>query len=199
MLPVQTWASPNVQIVLDLAGYLGLAPLAWLLLTRDRLMPSGPLKQSTLLIGGTGAALFAMLIGYVQFNDTYVIALLPFALILIAAELQTAPAGRLWRVATILWSLALIFTVTDLTRKGYDNQQVAWTAADRQVAAGLPFARVAGPKHWAEYHGAFDDWIAAGSPGLHPPPRNLRIGEDPFHDPFYKWLQWRNYENRRGP
>ena len=113
--------------------------------------------------------------------------LLPFTLLAVAAAIEGINLKPFWTAATVIWSLAMLFTITALTSRAYDEQQLAWDNADR-AAIGKPFACVAGPKHWAEYHGAFDDWISAGAPGLRPAPTTLRIGEDPFHDPFYAWM-----------
>lgn len=194
MLPSQSWATVSVQKLLDMVGFLGIAPIAFLFLSGERLLPQRRPAPATVLTGGTGAALLAILMVYVQLNDTYFVTLVPFALLALQPALRAAPPARAWWGLAALLSLAILFTVTDLTRRSYDQQQISWDAADREAAAGKPYKRVAGPKHWAEYHGAFDDWIAAGAPGLQPPRRMLKVGEDPFHDPFYHWLQWRSYE-----
>jgi 4-amino-4-deoxy-L-arabinose transferase-like glycosyltransferase len=191
MLPVQPWATPIVERLLDLAGFLIVVPLCWLAFSRGKLLPERRPSPAVLLVAGTGAALFLVLFIYVQLNDTYVVTLLPFTLLALAVAMRGIEPGRFWMAATIGWSLVMIFAVTGLTARAYDAQQVVWDEADR-AAIGKPYACVAGPKHWAEYHGAFDDWIAAGAPGLRPAPRRFRIGEDPFHDPFYAWLKQRD-------
>jgi hypothetical protein len=194
VIPSQPWVTQNVLRLLDLAGFAAIAPLSLLLFTRLKLLPTHRPNPNMLLIAGTGVALFGMLFVYVQLNDTYVVALLPFLLIGFAAALGEVPS-RFWINSTIVWSFAILAMVSGLTRHNFNAQQRLWDAADRAVAHGPPYDQVAGPKHWAEYHGAFDDWVAAGTPGLHPPPRNLHVGQDPFHDPFYQWLHERDVRN----
>ncbi|MET4666420.1 hypothetical protein [Sphingomonas sp. PvP056] len=197
VIPSQPWASHSLQRLLDLAGYVAIAPLAFLLFSAQRLLPEHRPDAGTLLIAGTGVTMFGLVFIYVQLNDTYVVALLPFLLLIVASILREGPSWK-WSATTIAWSLLLLFGVLGLTRQNFDAQQRVWDAADEAVASGIPYDRVAGPKHWAEYHGAFDDWVAAGTPGLRPPPRILAIGEDPFHDPFYRWLHDRDARNMSG-
>lgn len=194
IIPTQPWMTENVQRLLDLVGFAAIAPLSLLMFLKPKLLPNRWPHPNVLFIAGTGVALFGMLFIYVQLNDTYVVALLPFLLMGVAATLDKAPS-RFWITSNVVWSLAILVTVSGLTRHNFDVQQRLWDAADRAVAYGLPYDQVAGPKHWAEYYGAFDAWIAAGTPGLHPSPRNLKIGQDPFHDPFYKWLHERDARN----
>ena len=198
MIHVQPWATPAVERLLDAAGFLNVVALSWLAFSREQLLPERRPATAMLLVIGTGVGLLVIAFPYVQLNDTYVVTLVPFALIAAAALLRDAEPRKIWLVATTIWSLLLIAGVTYMTRRAFDEQQVAWDAAE-QAAVGKPFACVNGPKHWSEYHGAFDDWIAAGAPGLRPAPARLRIGEDPFHDPFYAWLSQRNPENAACP
>jgi 4-amino-4-deoxy-L-arabinose transferase-like glycosyltransferase len=198
MIHVQPWSTPAVERLLDVAGFLDVVALSWLAFSRDRLLPECRPSTAMLLLIGTGVGLLVIAFPYVQLNDTYVVTLVPFALIAAAALLRDAEPRKTWLVATVIWSLLLIASVTYMTRRAFDAQQVAWDAAE-QAAVGRSFACVDGPKHWSEYHGAFDDWIAAGAPGLRPAPSKLRIGEDPFHDPFYAWLDQRSHESAECP
>jgi len=145
-----------------------------------------------ILLSGTGLSLLALQLAYVQLNDTYVVGLVPFALVAVAARINAIKPSPPWLLGTVLICCVGILATTLWMRKDYDRQQAAWNAADRIAASGIPYHRINGPKHWAEYHGAFDDWIRAGAPGIIPPPPRLRIGQDPFHDPFYSWLNARN-------
>ena len=49
-------------------------------------------------------------------------------------------------------------------RGDYNRQQAYWDAADRLVASGTPPRCIGATRHWSEYHGAFDDWLAATYP-----------------------------------
>ena len=109
----------------DLAGFFGVIPLSWLFFSRDKLLPVRRPSPAALLISGTGAGLFAASFFYVQLNDTYIFSLLPFTLLAISVALRDMKNSRFLIGATeLVWSLAMIFTVTNLTRRGYDKQQV---------------------------------------------------------------------------
>lgn len=194
VLPSQPWASSLVKRVMDMVAFSAIAPLAWLVFS-SRLPDwrSGRPKAFLFLTGGTAMSLFALLGGYVQLNDTYVIALVPFSLLALGYTTLVERIGKPWLVASGALALSMTGLLAVSLHYQYDEQQVAWDEAERALQSGVPAAEISGPKHWAEYHGAFDDWIAAGTPGLQPPPRRLTIGSDPFHDPFYAWLTERNH------
>jgi hypothetical protein len=81
-------------------------------------------------------------------------------------------------------------------RGEYSSQFAAWKAAETLVNTGVEPNNIYiyGPRTWAwaQYHGAYEAWVAAGAPGFGTvPPDNPSI-YDPLHDPFYSWLRRRN-------
>jgi hypothetical protein len=79
-------------------------------------------------------------------------------------------------------------------RGEYAGQQAAWQSANTLMLAGVQPSDIQAPLHWAEYHGAFDAWVAAGAPGFDSLPKDRPHGYDVLHDPFYAWLRDRNKE-----
>jgi len=190
VLPTVLWDQPRlVQIAIDRLAVVNMVPLIWLAVTAFQTLPAiRRARPGAILLGSSGLALYALQLAYVQFNDTYFVSLLPFALLFVAWRLRETGVSRPWLVSGVVLMLVTLVAMAVWMRGDYDRQQRAWQAADRIAAAGLAPARIAAPRHWAEYHGAFDDWIAAGAPGLADPPRTLTPPQDPFHDPFYAWL-----------
>jgi hypothetical protein len=149
------------------------------------------------LCAAVGLSLLVLHMLYVQLNDTYLVGLLPFALLL-AARLPSGagePSRRLGlAVATACCAVSLV--ATSLSMRGdYNEQEAEWRAAERLLAAGIDRRCVGGSRHWAEYHGAFDDWLAA----VHPTFEHRRgdvspAPPGPLHEPFYRWLH-RRYWN----
>ena len=80
-------------------------------------------------------------------------------------------------------------------RGDYNRLQAQWASADRLAASGTPPRCIGATRHWSEYHGAFDDWLAAKHPdfdhqrGVHSP-----APPGPMHDPFYAWMQARSWD-----
>lgn len=195
VLPSQPWATDAAKRVMDTIAFLAIAPLAWLALSNR--LPDWRSRRPhalSLLMGGTALSLLVLLGGYVQLNDTYVVALLPFVLTALGYELSVESISRSWFGASAALALTMTALLAVSLHNQYDEQQIAWDKAEQTLRSGVPAAEISGPKHWAEYHGAFDDWIAAGAPGLKPPSGQLTIGSDPFHDPFYAWLARRNHQ-----
>jgi hypothetical protein len=91
-------------------------------------------------------------------------------------------------------SAALALALTLITglwmRAEYASELEAWKAADSLAAAGVQPSNMAPPLQWAEYRGAFDDWIAAGARGFNPTPQEKAWGSG--DDPFYSWLRRRD-------
>lgn len=155
---------------------------------------------------GTGLGLLVLHLTYTQLNDTYIVAFIPFALLIIAEKLRGDKASG----AALALSAALsviIILITGLCLRGeYSGDFAAWQAAETLVGAGVEPENIDGPRTWALYHGAYEEWIAAGVPGFGVlPPGNPRT-YDPLHDPFRSWLDKRNEEveyrvadSRQGP
>ena len=49
-------------------------------------------------------------------------------------------------------------------RGNYNWQEAQWRAADQLLASGIPLRCIGATRHWTEYHGAFDDWLALTYP-----------------------------------
>jgi hypothetical protein len=94
------------------------------------------------------------------------------------------------------FSIILVLLTALWMRGEYAEQQAAWQSADALMLAGVQPSDIQAPLHWAEYHGAFDAWIAAGTPGFNPSPKDNPRGYDALHDPFSAWLRNRNKKAR---
>jgi hypothetical protein len=130
----------------------------------------------------------------VQLNDTYIVAFIPFALLFAFEPVRTAsPSGIRLRLSTGL-SLAMIPLTSLWMRSEYAAQQAAWQASDELMKQGVSAADIQAPLHWAEYHGAFDAWIASGAPGFKAITTPTSLGYDRLHDPFYEWSRARGDE-----
>lgn len=169
------WLLPNAygsheRVVqgLWLAGVLGaffltlLSLQAWRGLHALRRIPA-----AWLICLGTAGGLAGLHLVYVQFNDTYVLAFLPMALLAPTAALLRG--GDLPRAAVVAsWlacGLAILLICAHL-RGQYNRQEAQWAAADALLAAGISPRCVGASRHWSEYHGAFDDWIEAAYPAF---------------------------------
>lgn len=200
MLPAQFGRSRLLMHLLDLAGIVGGAVLAATGFQESRrLWQSRRLSPALTLLAGTALGLLALHLVYVQFNDTYIPAFVPFGLLAFAKGQQrekgdsTAEA----RDATpMVLSAALSFTflvvMSLYIRAEYAQLDATWKGADALVRAGVPPQSIAAPLAWEKYHGAFDEWVAAGAPGFHDPPSNPTPGYDSFLDPFFAWLRRRD-------
>jgi hypothetical protein len=130
----------------------------------------------------------------VQFFDTYIVPLVPFALLLVAVHYrEPIPAPRL-AVRSLAVSLTTLVVLSLWIRADFAAQTTLWAAADRLTKAGVPANEIGViGSQWGVYHGAFDDWLAAGRPGYEfgefgP---SKRSGFDPLQDPFWAWLEIR--------
>jgi hypothetical protein len=196
MLPTAFWSKTWLMRGFAASGVIG---AFFLLLLFWRWQGTRPrvrdLSWQALLTMATGLSLVALHLSYVQINDTYLVGMLPFVLLVIGGALATrAPAT--WVLAvTVAWSFAILVVLSAWMRGDYNRQQAQWASADRLVASGTPPRCIGATRHWAEYHGAFDDWLAAKSPHFElrhdvrspAPPR-------PMHDPFYAWMEARSWD-----
>ena len=152
-------------------------------------------KSESLLVAGTGLSLIGLHLSYVQLNDTYIVAFVPFALLAFSPALRRAQLSDRWLGAGILACCGFLTLTATWMRHSYNEQETAWRQADDLLRRGVPAERINAPLHWSEYHGAFDQWIAAGMPGMRPPSALRAIGQDWFHDPFYSWLDARKHRS----
>ena len=176
--------------LLDVGGIAGAGYLAWMLTDFFR---SGRWRSpAALLLAGTGGALVLLHLSYVQLNDTYIAALIPFVLLLASGVTQRYASRGLYACSAIA-CLGLIVAASLWMRAESAAQEAVWTSADALLRSGVAPQDIGAPLHWAEYHGAFDDWVAVGAPCFVPSQPSDR-GRDALHDPFYAWLNTRSAE-----
>ena len=207
LLPTKLGGMHYAMRILDFFGIVGASTLVWAgVRSLQRLRAFRDIPSGKIFLMGTGLGLLVLHLTYAQLNDTYIVAFIPFALLIIAEKLR----GDKPRRAALALSAALsviIILITGLCLRGeYSGSFTAWQAAETLVDAGVKPQNIDGPGTWAVYHGAYEEWIAAGVPGFGtPPPGNPRT-YDPLHDPFRSWLNRRNEEaeyrvadSRQGP
>ena len=118
--------------------------------------------------------------------------MLPFALLIPARALATHGRPPRSLAACAALSVAMLVALSLWMRGNYNWQQAQWRAADRLLAAGTDLHCIGASRHWTEYHGAFDEWLALtyphfdGTPGEVSPARPGSL-----HEPFYAWLHKR--------
>jgi hypothetical protein len=206
-LPTKFWVMHHAMRILDICGIIGASTLVWTgVRNLQRLRALRDLSSARIFLTGTGLGLLALHLTYTQLNDTYIVAFIPFAVLVIAEKLRGDKPRRAALASSAALSVILIL-ITGLWLRGeYSGNFAAWQAAETLVDAGVKPENIYGPGTWALYHGAYEEWIAAGVPGFGtPPPGNPRT-YDPLHDPFRSWLDRRNEEaeyrladSRRGP
>ena len=195
MLPTAFWSKRWLMRGFAASGVVG---AFFLLLLFWRWQGTRPrvrdLPWQTLLTVATGLILVALHLGYVQLNDTYLVGMLPFVLLLIGAALATRPPATRVLVVTVAWSFAMLVVLSAWMRGDYNRQQARWASADRLVASGTPPRCIGATRHWSEYHGAFDDWLAATHPDFdHRRGVRSPAPPGPMHDPFYAWMAARSW------
>lgn len=187
LLPTQLWPLPRVMWVLDIGGIAGGVLLIILCLRALHLArPLTRLHPEKIFLAGTGVALLLMHLVYRQLNDTYIVALIPFAFLLFGEVLRGVALSRPMIRTCALVSIVFILSTALWMRAEYALQQAIWNSADDLLHAGIQPMNVWAPC-WADYHGSFDAWVAAGTPGYN---LNDRLHyADPLHDPYHLWLQ----------
>jgi hypothetical protein len=207
LLPTQLYLMPIVMRILDFCGVVGAATLMWTgLRFLQRLRASRQFSSRATFLAGTYAGLVLLHLTYTQLNDTYIVAFIPFALLIIAEKLRDGePRKAAWALSATL-SVILILLTGLWMRGEYSAQQAVWESADTLVHAGIQPGNIDSSDQWAAYHGSYDVWIAAGAPGFGIlPPGNPRL-YDPLHDPFNAWMKergekadYRIVDSRVGP
>jgi hypothetical protein len=195
LLPTQLARLRPAMRLLDLAGIVGAAVLVWTatgVLLRAR--AARQVSVASVFLATTAATLLALHLTYVQLNDTYIVAFIPFALLFAFEPVRNAsPSGIRLRLSTGL-PLSMILLTALWMRSEYAAQQAAWQASDELMKQGVSPADIQAPLHWAEYHGAFDAWVASGAPGFKTITTPASVGYDQLHDPFYEWSRTRGDE-----
>jgi hypothetical protein len=161
-----------------------------------RLWPIRRNRPETLLLVATPACLIGLHLLYVQFDDTYIVPFVPFALLLLAVQFRESILTPL-AAPSLAVSLAMLILLSLWIRADFAAQTTQWAVADRLTKASISPAEIYGERHWMEYHGAFDDWLAAEKPGhefaLPRSHAGSKWGVDPFHDAFDAWLPIRGH------
>jgi hypothetical protein len=181
---------PHIMRLLDLAGIVGGACLVAILLSslRRRRSPRS-LSPELIFLFTTALGLFVLHLLYKQLNDTYIVAFIPFTLLLVASHLRRfSISASLLHLCTAI-SFAAIFATSVWIQAEYDLQTASWTAADALNRAGVQPWNIDTVYPWLPYHGLFSEWVAAGAPGYDLHHRERYV--DPLHDPFKNWLTQR--------
>src|SRR5215469_5789171 len=190
LLPTQFSALPGLMWVLDIGGVIGGALFFSLCLKElQRSKPFMRLKPEKVFLAGTGLALLLIHLVYQQLNDTYIISLIPFALLVFGEFLKNVRLSKLMMSQSTVIAGVVILGVAMWMRGGYARQQAIWSSADNLMRSGVQPSNVAAP-YWAEYHGLFDEWVAAGTPGytLRDHRRYLHPPQDPYN--IWRQSQW---------
>jgi hypothetical protein len=138
MLPNQLGRVRYAMRFLDLGGIVGAATLVWTgLRSVQRLRASRRLSPEMILLASTGAGLLALHLAYVQLNDTYIAAFIPFALLLTAERLRDSETPKSLLAFSAALSMTLILLVAFWMRVEYAGQQAAWKSADALADAGV--------------------------------------------------------------
>jgi hypothetical protein len=192
LLPTQLYPMPHVMRILDFCGIVGASTLVWTgLRCLQRLWASRQLSSTATFLAGTYAALLILHLTYTQLNDTYIVAFIPFGVLIIVERLRSYEPRRVALALSSTLSILLILLGSLWIRGEYAHQQAAFRAADVLADAGVQPDDIYGSAQWAAYHGAFDAWIVAGAPGFGVWPKVNLSGYDWLHDPFNAWLRKR--------
>ena len=189
LLPTQLEPVRPIMRLLDLGGIVGGAILtAFCFRGVKRLWQPKHLSPELALLLGTAVGLFALHLLYVQMNDTYMAVFIPFGLMIFAKEARTSSSQQ----AALRWSMAVsatfIVALIFYIRAEDARLEAQWKAADRLLRSGVQPTNIVAPLAWQEYHGAFDQWIAAGAPGFRTNTGTPARGWDRLHGSFYPWL-----------
>jgi len=197
MLPNWIERFPAVEATLALMSFPMGAALA-VIAVRSALA-AGPARWSAAAFGMVVSFLLlaGLHLSYVQLNDTYTIGLLPFAAMLIGTPMLAARSREhAWPTTlTLLLAIVCLALTSLLMRSDRNRQEAAWIATDRLLARGVDPARIGAGRHWSEYHGAFDRWLAetGKAAAFARNPKQVPHHGD-LHTPFYAWMGDQSYK-----
>jgi 4-amino-4-deoxy-L-arabinose transferase-like glycosyltransferase len=137
----------------------------------------GKLPPHQQLLDLTALGSLAGILLFLQFNDEYLLPLIPFALLILGRELGEASSLSL--VLTAGLTLALLVAVTLSTRAILTSNQAAWRLGDRAMARGASPAAVAVSWPWYSKHN-FDAFLREVRPA---PPQNT--------NDYFSWIRAR--------
>jgi len=163
-LPVNLPPIPLVAWFFDISGIIGAGAMAILFAGELKSVArSRTLSPETLLLLGTVLGFVTMDILFSRLNDTYIIDLLPFVLLLIADVLRHHPStARLLRASAVT-SVVLIITLAFWLRAEYAREEAGWKSAEVLNQSGVQPIDIYGPLQWSMYHGTFDEWVGSGT------------------------------------
>lgn len=190
LLPTQFSPLSAAMWFFNIGGIAGGALLLVLCFKQiQRARASSHIRPEKVFLAATAGALLLMHLLYWQLNDTYITALIPFALLLVGESLRSTVLSRSAMRACALLSTVFILAVALWMHGGYARQQAIWNSADDLMRTGVQPSNVWAP-YWAEYHGLFDEWVAAGTPGyiLQDRHRYLHPPQDPYN--IWRQSQW---------
>src|SRR5205823_1251021 len=99
-----------------------------------------------------------------------------------------------WLVASTVVCGAIILVQSFWLRGDFNAQEAQWRAADELLAQGNAADCIGASRHWNEYHGAFDKWLAETNPSFDLRREVTSLSRpDSLHGPFYTWLETRSY------
>jgi hypothetical protein len=186
MLPNVFWEHRTFMRWFDASGLVGAGLLGWIVIARCATLASvRQIAFEWLLLAAVGVSLLGLHLAYVQLNDTYIVDVLPFALLLVALVSPGAFISRRWVLGSIIVCGAIVLAQSFWLRGDFNAQEAQWRAADELLAEGNAAHCIGASRHWSEYHDAFDDWIAE----THPSPSR----EVSLHAPFFAWLETRSF------
>ena len=184
---------PELFRPIDLAGLALAAGVGAVAVSGMRaLWPIRSHRPETILLVAIPICMLGLHLAYEQVLDTYLVPFVPFALLLVVVHL---PAHEMPRLAVPATGVALIVIValSLMLRGDFAAERTRWAAADRVAIAGHPPSEIFGSSVWMNYHGAFDEWLAAGHPGFEMSPLT-RPGPNWFHEPYFSWVNMRDQQ-----
>jgi len=195
MLPNAFWDHRWLMTGLAIGGFAGAVLIALPLLVGGRSVLAPWRRAEWLLLAGVGLGLLALHLSYVQLNDTYVVGLLPFAILLTARTLAVTDLPQICHRVAVASCFTAILLSSLWMRGEYNRQEALWSAAESLLSRGVDIECIGGGRHWSEYHGAFDRWVATEHFDLAAAGEQVSpMSADPFHDPFYDWLHERFWD-----
>lgn len=164
VLPINLSPLTLVMRFLDISGIIGAGALAMLFARKLKLLVrSRTVSPETLLLLGTTLGFLMMYLSFNQLNDTYIVDLLPFVLLLVADALRRAPSStRLLRASEVI-SVTLIVALAFWLRGEYARDEAGWKSAEVLYHSGVQPTDIYAPLQWSMYHGTYDEWVASGS------------------------------------
>jgi hypothetical protein len=195
MLPNAFWEHRTFMRWFDASGLVGAGLLGWIGITRCATLTSvRQIAFEWLLLAAVGVSLLGLHLAYVQLNDTYIVDVLPFALLLVACASRDAFISRRWVLGSIGVCGAIVLAQSLWLRGDFNVQEAQWIAADELLADGNAADCIGASTHWSEYHGAFDEWLSETNPSFDTGREAISSTRpDSLHAPFYAWLEARSF------